>query len=217
MIEQSFIDIRGFQSQDKEDVRRISYETAFLGNPASVFFDDAGILKDALTLYFTDYEPESSFVAVKDSKVIGYIIGAKDVSREKRIFMFKILPELLIKSIKRGTFLKKKARTFLLRCILSFLKGEFFVPDFSREYPATLHINVDKDFRGLHIGEKLLDYYLDYLKENNIPGVHLSTTSHDAKAFFEKTGFKELFKRRRTYLRSLLDKDVYYYLLGLIL
>lgn len=67
--------IRKFNNCDRKDIRRISCDTAFLEESRKVFFDDDEILADALTLYFTDYEPDSCFVAVKNDKIIGYIKG----------------------------------------------------------------------------------------------------------------------------------------------
>lgn len=55
--------IRPFRKDDRESVRRISCETAFWGKNRKNIFADDEILADALTMYFTDYEPESCFVA----------------------------------------------------------------------------------------------------------------------------------------------------------
>ena len=60
-------------------MRRISCETAFLEHPYQNIFSDAELLADALTLYFTDYEPQSCFVAESQGRVVGYLIGAKNV------------------------------------------------------------------------------------------------------------------------------------------
>ena len=78
MVDKSNIVIRKFNSKDRNGIRGISCDTAFLGKPRTDFFDDDEILADALTLYFTDYEPGSCFVAVYGEKVVGYLVGAKD-------------------------------------------------------------------------------------------------------------------------------------------
>ena len=70
--------IRQFKPEDRGSVRDISWETAFLGEPADAFFSGKEILADFLTQYFTDYEPGSCFVAVSANRVVGYLIGSTD-------------------------------------------------------------------------------------------------------------------------------------------
>ena len=95
MINNNII-IRKFNNYDREDVRRISCDTAFSEGSRKNIFDDDEILADLLTLYFTDYEPNSCFVAVKNDQVIGYIIGTTDVKLMQKIFFIRIVPLLII-------------------------------------------------------------------------------------------------------------------------
>ena len=83
--------IRQYRKQDREFVRSIAWDTAFFGSPAEIFFSEKKILADFLTLYFTDYEPESCFVAENQGRVVGYLIGAKSKSILCGTFQFKIL------------------------------------------------------------------------------------------------------------------------------
>ncbi len=151
--------IRKYKREDRQAVRDIAWETAFMGKPASVFFSDREIFADFLTLYFTDYEPESCFVAESKGNVIGYLIGAENETRLKKNFVFKIIPKLFIKAIARGVLLKKKNSRYLKNCFNSFLKGEFRDPDFSEEYPAILHINIIESLRKSGIGSKLVSSF----------------------------------------------------------
>lgn len=200
--------IRRYSVRDRPSVRRISVQTALMGEPGSAFFDDDEILADALTLYFTDREPESCFVAVCGDKVAGYVLGARDAKRMDQMCAAKILPSLLLKALLRGTFFHKKNVRFLFHVFLSLLKGEFRAPVFSKEYPAALHINIDKEFRAAGIGSELIHAYLDDLKRQAVRGVHFATMSEKAALFFEKNGFQLLFRGRRSYFRYFLGKDV---------
>jgi ribosomal protein S18 acetylase RimI-like enzyme len=206
--------IRKYSKEDKADIRKICIETAFLEESNKIFFDDDELLADALTLYFTDYEPESCFVATQGNQVVGYIIGTINVKNAKKTFKLKILPILIYKFFLKGLFFKKISRTFLFNLSFSLLKGEFFIPDFTKQYPATLHINIDKNYRRDKLGSKLIETYLNYLKEKNIRGVYLSTLSEAATQFFIKMGFKPLLARQRNYLKYYFKKDMLYYVLG---
>jgi ribosomal protein S18 acetylase RimI-like enzyme len=206
--------IRQYRKDDRDFIRDIAWQTAFMGKPADVFFDDREILADFLTLYFTDYEPWSCFVAEINGKIVGYLIGAKNVVILKNIFLAKIAPRLLLKIIINGTILKKKNMVFMLHCLFSFLKGEFKDPDFSRGYPAVLHLNLKESFRNLGIGSRLIAVCVDYFKKGKISGVQLATMSDHANKFFHKQGFHLLYKGSRSYFNYILHRDIPIYILG---
>jgi GNAT superfamily N-acetyltransferase len=177
------------------------------------FIGDEEIIADALTLYYTDHEPESCFVAVNNEKVIGYIIGSINIANAKKA-NDKIARTLLGKAFKKGVFLRWNSWVFFLRVLWSAVKGEFLAPDFSKNYPATLHINIDENFRGQHVGLQLIKYYLNYLKAHNISGVHFGTISERAKKFFMRCGFNLLLEAKRSYLSFYTTSPVKYYVFG---
>jgi len=200
--------IRPYEIKDRSFIRDIAWETAFFGAPASAFFDGKEILADFLTKYFTDYEPQSCFVAEKENKVIGYIIGAKNNKRFENIFLFRIFPLLLFKFIFSGSVFRKKNAVFICNIIPGFFKGEFARPETSKDYPAVLHIDIKENFRDSGTGSKLVSVYLDYLAKNKIKGVWLSTSSEKASRFFNKEGFKLLYQGKRSYFMNILHKDI---------
>lgn len=206
--------IRKYEKKDRNCVRDIAWNTAFRGEPASAFFSDKEILADFLTLYFTDYEPESCFVAEAKGRVIGYLIGAKDTAILNQILQLKIVPRLLIKGIINCTFLKKKNLIFFFQCLLSFLKGEFRMPCFYSSYPATLHINLEPGFRRKGVGSRLIAAYLTYLNKEGMVGVNLATISEEGSWFFKARGFNLLHQGRRSYFRYILYKDIPLYIFG---
>ena len=96
----------------------------------------------------------------------------------------------------------------------SFIKGEFKLPDYSLKYPATLHINIDREFRGDKLGAKLINHYLKYLRIEDVSGVSFGTMSESAKRFFSNMGFKILYKIKQTYMDYLVKEDLTYYIFG---
>lgn len=215
MKSESAVVIRKYGDEDKAVIRRISCMTALIGEPSNIFFDDDEVFADALTIYFTDYESESCFVAECDNKVIGYLLGAKDTKRMDRIFADKIALPLLIKALRHGVFFRLSNTRFLFRVFLSLAKGEFRAPSFSKDYPATLHINIMEEYRAGGIGSKLINAYLDYLKEQVVRGVHFATMSGKASQFFKKQNFKLLFQGKRSYFRYFLGENVPLYIYGM--
>lgn len=207
--------IRKFGARDRLAVRQISCKTALMGEPSAVFFDDDEILADALTIYFTDYEPESCFVAECENSVIGYLLGAIDAKRMDKIISDKIALPLFIKALRRCTFFHKRNWDFLFRAFLSLVKGEFKTPNFSKDHPAALHINIIKEYRAVGIGSRLINAYLDYLKEQAVKGVHFATMSDKASQFFKKQNFQLLFQAERSYFRYFLGKNIPFYIFGM--
>jgi len=208
------VSIRKFLPHDREGLRRISCESAFAQLKPGVVFSDNEILADALTLYYTDYEPESCFVAIAQDQIAGYIIGTKNVSVMEHASSKKIFPGLIWRALCRGVFLNIGNWRFLFYCLRSALRGEFFMPNFSRKFPGMLHINIASDYRGVGIGEKLIKTFETYLKSEQVSGVHFAAFSEGAKVFFLKMGFKILFQGKRSYLKPYLGKEINLYIFG---
>jgi hypothetical protein len=199
------IQIRKYETRDRGAVRRIAVLTAFAGEPAARFIDGDDILADGLTAYFTDYEPESCFVAERVGQVVGYLIGSVD-TRRMSLSSGTIARRILWKTVSSGFFLKKKNLAFLGRAVISFFRGEFFMPDL-KGYPATLHINLLAEDRRSGAGSALMGVYIDYLVAQKVAGVKMATMSLGAGEFFRKHGFTLLYKGRRSYFRHITGKD----------
>jgi ribosomal protein S18 acetylase RimI-like enzyme len=205
--------IREYKKEDKNTIRKIACDSALMGKPCEIFFQGRDFLADILTLYFTDYEPQSCFVAEVDNKVVGYLTGCKNTKNLTKVFILKIIPRLIFKFFFQGIIFRKKNLIFFLNLIKSFFKGEFKSPNLNlnKNYPALLHINIDENYRKMNIGTKLIEKYLNYLKSQNVPGVHLNAKSKHASIFFEKMGFYKVFEIKRTYFFYLLNEPFIYY------
>jgi len=217
MLKKTRASIRKFNPVDRKSVRQISHDTALMGEPATLFFLGPEVISDALSLYFTDYEPGSCFVAEVNGQVVGYLMGATKKITAERIFNKKIALPLFFKALKSGIFLKLKNLFFIFSCLLDLLKNGIKTPNFSKKYPATLHINIREGFRGENIGVQLIEAYFCYLKMKGVAGVHLATMSDKAANFFFLQGFKLLYKGKRSYFEHTLHKEVPLYIFGKLL
>ena len=207
--------IREYKREDRASLREIACDTAFMGEPAEKFFTGREFIADFLTLYHTDYEPQSVFIAEKEEKVIGYLSGAKNEKTMDLVFIFKVLPAAVFKLIFKGYIFKKNNLLFILFNIYSFFKGEFYEPAFIRkDYPAILHINIDNNYRRYGIGNRLVETYLNYLIKEKISGIHLTTQSEKSFKFFEKAGFKIIYETKRSYFRHIFKKSIRYFYYG---
>jgi len=207
------LSIRKYLPGDRETLRRIAYETALFGKP-ELFVNDKEILADALTLYFTDYEPESCFVVTHGKDVVGYLTGTVDALRMNKISRTKIMVSLFFKALKRRLLWKRTFVKFTWQALLSYIKGEFRNHNYHAEYPALFHINLDEQFRNEGLGSRLIKEFENYLQDKHVRGILVGTISDRAKIFFMKNGYRILFKTRRSYLVHELNTIYSYYILG---
>lgn len=186
------IRIAKYAPEDRAEVRRICFETGFLGRPLHGIVDNRDFFLDLATHYYLDVEPAGIFVAKDGAAVAGYILVRSKMAAfealERNYFILRSLRQLF----RFWQFSRKDVR-YYLGYLLSYLRGEFRYPVFE-EYPAVLHINVSAECHGKGVGNMLFDAMFSYLKEQNCPGVQLRTTSENANAFtfFTKHGFRTL-------------------------
>ena len=69
--------IRPFRASDRAAVRRLCCQTGFLGTPIDPVYEDRELFADFLTTYYTDHEPESSFVLEIQGELKGYLLGSR--------------------------------------------------------------------------------------------------------------------------------------------
>ena len=71
MTDESKFTIRSYRASDREAVRHLCCQTGFLGQPIDPVYEDRELFADFLTTYYTDHEPESSFVIERDGELFG--------------------------------------------------------------------------------------------------------------------------------------------------
>lgn len=210
----SGIIIRNFKPEEKKAIREISVQSSIFGEYTDQKLLNEEIIADLLTSYFIEYEPQFCFVAEKDSEVVGYLLGSSDVQKMHKVVRSKIMPELVKKAFQSGLIFRAPNLGLMKNVLNSYCKGEFKVPDFSQEYPATLHVNISPRYRGKMIGSLLVYHFLQILKEKQVKGIHFGVLSEKARGFFEKLGFEILFSGEYTFLRYLSEEILPHYIMG---
>lgn len=185
------INIRPYRTGDRTALRNLCCDLADRGGPIENFFPDRDIAADLLTSYYTDYEPQSTFVAEHEGLLVGYINGCTDNRRYGLVMIWLLIPALLIKGFKRGIFFRPQVRQMLKgflknwRSIFVWRQGSF------HSHQGHLHIGVAKDLRGQQVGGKLVEALVGHASKAGI--VELTASVHDANKaagrFFESRGF----------------------------
>lgn len=183
--------IRPYTAEDRQALRDICCDVANKGEPIDEFFPDREVTADFLTSYYTDYEPQSTFIAQYDGKIVGYINGCLDNRRYGLVIFFLILPVLFIKAIVRGTFLDKKVKQSLALMMKNWQRLVGWRKTSFNSHSAHVHIGILKEYRHMHLGTYLVEHMMKHAKGHHIAVLTASVHSFNVAGskFFEKHGF----------------------------
>jgi ribosomal protein S18 acetylase RimI-like enzyme len=193
------LQIRPYEPRDRATLRQICCDTADAGQPVENFFPDREVFADLLTNYYTEYEPQSTFIAANDDEVVGYLTGCLDTKRFLSVMKWRIVPVVLVKALLRGTLWHPQT-VHLLRVNLGlWLKSGHRTGPTLDDYPAHLHVNIRQGFRDQHLGQRLVEAFCERARGADVLGVHAGVSAENAKArhFFKQLGFTELAREAR--------------------
>jgi len=185
-------------------IREIACDTADMGEPVESFFGDREVVVDLLTRYYTDYESESLWVAEYERKIIGYLTGSLNTRRYFRVMAWRLVPQIVIKSIFRGVFLRQDTWRLFNSAIKTGWLGGFRRNIPLDKYPAHLHLNIQKGFRSQDVGKRLVERFIEQVEVRGLRGIHLAVRQDNVRArkFFEHLGFVEITGYPTVYTRK---------------
>jgi len=191
--------IRPYEPRDRGAVRRICCDTADAGQPVERFFPDREVIADLLTNYYTEFEPQSTFVADDGAGPVGYITGCLSTRRFLRVVTWRIAPVVFAKALVRGTLWHPQTVRLFRANIGMWLTNGYRSGPTLHEYPAHLHVNVQDGFRGQRIGQRLVGAFCERARDAGVRGVHAGVSADNLRAchFFEELGFLEVHREPR--------------------
>jgi GNAT superfamily N-acetyltransferase len=183
------VEIRPYRAEDRTRVREIAYATGYMGESPAWYWRDAESFAEIWTGWYTDHEPESTFVADGGGDVVGYLVGCVDTARA-----LSPRDAVVRQLVRRQLFLRPGTAGFFWRSVVDTLRdgevpsGELRDP----RWPAHLHINLLPAARGKGAGRGLVGAWLGRLRSLGSPGCHLGTLAENRSgiAFFRSVGFE---------------------------
>ncbi|MDB6155613.1 MAG: hypothetical protein JWL90_4066 [Chthoniobacteraceae bacterium] len=200
-------EIRNFQPGDRARVRELCCETGFLGTPIDPVFEDRELFADYLTGYYTDWEPQSSFVLLVNNEIRGYLLGSRHPFRQQLYNFYNNLALFLRGIVRYGGY--NAASKKFVRWILGQAWRE--VPAAPRRM-AHFHINLLADARQVATTRALVESYLDYLHkhgEKAVYGQMVVFAGRRGAKMFERYGFRVLNRAEITKYRDVHPEPVY--------
>ena len=201
--------IRPYRPGDRAAIRAICADTGFLGQPIDPVFEDRELFADYLTSYYTDAEPESTFVCELDGEVKGYLMGSRFPKR-KTSFERRHLPGLVARGLWRYvTRPYNAASRRYIRWILTQARKE--VPFTPPDIPH-FHFNIRPEARSVAATREMVDRFLQYLTDHGEKQVYGQVVVYESRRgnrMFERYGFRTIDEREVTKYRDFYPKKIY--------
>lgn len=199
--------IRPYRPEDRDAVRRLCCETGYLGKAIDPVFEDRELFADYLTSFYTDWEPESSFVLEQNGEVKGYLLGSRRPFLHQ-IHGFLTNLRLFAKGIFRYPRYSKASKAFVRWILLNAWRE---VPAAPRRIPH-FHFNLLPEAQGIAGTRELLVQYFNHLRANGekqVFGQVVTFEDRRGAKVFERYGFRVLEKKEITKYRAHRDEPVY--------
>ncbi|MDE2028641.1 MAG: GNAT family N-acetyltransferase [Candidatus Omnitrophica bacterium] len=185
------INIRAYNPGDRTALRNLCCDVADRGGPIENFFPDREVAADLLTRYYTDYEPESTFVATRENRLVGYVNGCTDNRRYGLVMFWLLGPAVLAKAFKRGLFFRPEIHQLLGTVLKNWRRIFVWRKRSFHSHQGHLHIGIAAEARGQQVGRQLVDILAAHAEGKGITelaaSVHEANTA--ARHFFQKLGF----------------------------
>lgn len=207
MREEKAFMIRSYRASDRAAVRDLCCQTGFLGEPIDPVYEDHELFADFLTTYYTDKEPESSFVLEVEGEIRGYLLGSRK-PLWNQFYAFRQNLWLFVRAVSRYFGYNQRSRRFV-RWMIS--HGWREVPAAPRRTPH-FHINLLPDARKVSTTRALLSAYFSYLYrrgEKRVYGQIVTFESRRGEKMFERYGFRVLNRAEITKFKAFYPESVY--------
>jgi ribosomal protein S18 acetylase RimI-like enzyme len=182
--------IRSYKSADTSAAYEICLKTGNSGQDATHLFSDPLVLGHIYVGPYMEFEPQSVFILEDDQGPCGYIMGVLDSQTYYQWMHSEWLPKIRVDYKKPTGNPDIWDETEKITNLLFHPVSQRLLPDF----PSHLHIDLLSRAQGKGQGKLMMDRFIDYLRYNKIPGVHLELSSKNDRAFnfYRKYGMQEL-------------------------
>jgi hypothetical protein len=198
--------IRPYRPGDRAAIRAICADTGFLGQPIDPVFEDRELFADYLTSYYTDAEPEATFVCELGGEVKGYVMGSRFPRRKAR-YEARMAPGLVLRGAWRYFTRPYNAATRrYVRWVLTRARKE--VPFAPPNIPH-FHFNILPEARTVATTRAIVDMFLNFLSDHGETQVYGQVVAYESRRGPRMYGFRIIDEREVTKYRELDPRKIY--------
>ncbi|MGP3970926.1 GNAT family N-acetyltransferase [Streptomyces sp. 6N223] len=185
--------VRPYQAGDLPALREICVRTGYRGGDATDHYRDPEVLPAVFAEPYAVLAPGIVFVADTGERVIGYIVGTADSAAFYAALRAEWLPTVAERFPAPAPDAPPRDLDETIRGLLHHPE-RMLVPEVAARFPAHLHIDLLPEGQRRGLGRRLMNAYLDALRQRGVPGVHLAMdpANTGARAFYDRLGFTEL-------------------------
>jgi GNAT superfamily N-acetyltransferase len=186
-------EIRAVRPSDLDHLYRICLLTGAGGEDASGLYRDPKLLGHVYAAPYAVFSPQSVFVVEDTKGVSGYIVGAPDTRDFENQLEAEWWPGLRSQcrdpvGVPRTAWNQDQMISYKIH------HPERTANEVVEPYPSHLHINLLPHLRGLGVGRRLMERWLDVVRDMGSRGAHLAVGATNLRAiqFYLACGFNEL-------------------------
>jgi len=192
--------IRPFRLADLDALYEIALKTGDSGQDASALHDDPKLIGHIYAAPYALLEPARAFVAEDEAGVAGYIVGTADTHAFDARLEAEWWPELRAQyedpvAKPPASWSADERRQYVIH-------HPYKTPArIVAAYPAHLHINLLPRLQGRDVGRRLVEHFLEAMRQAGARGVHLGCGATNTRAlhFYARYGFSEIERSSRTH------------------
>jgi ribosomal protein S18 acetylase RimI-like enzyme len=183
--------IRQANLSDLPYVYDICRLTGKIGEDASDLMSDGYIVGHYFAAPYLHFEIDTCFVLDDGTVPVGYIIGTSSTKNFNDWMNTRWLPAL--RRYYPASFTPKSS---FEQFLMDLINRDCQTPDFLKEYPAHLHIDLLPVAQRRGLGKILIKKFMDAVATKGAQGIHLGVGLGNVNAieFYKRMGFKELQK-----------------------
>lgn len=188
---------------DRDIISALAYDTGFFGEP----LDRTSIAYELWKAIYVDpyfsVEKSYGYVAVDESRVVGYIIGGENNEIENYYKRNKI--SIIARALRSNNKITNMYMLYYL-AMGSGVKAE------DDKYPIHFHIAVSRDSRRNGCGSKLVGAFIELMRREGYPGIQIGVPekSIEARRVYRKYSFKEYARWKSRMWYMILRTEVEY-------
>ncbi len=181
--------IRPYHTTDLTALYRICLQTVDHGSDGRHLFSDPDLAGHFYVGPYASLESDLCFVLLSASAPVGYICGTRDVTRFRQNCEQQWFPPL------RERYARPDGKPASPDAeLIAMIHAGIDLNEDVRAYPARLHIALLPKAQRRGWGRKLIDVFLNRLRELQVPAVHLEVSRQNLAAirFYEAVGLHRI-------------------------